>query len=113
MRITSLAKHERRRLNVWLILTELGTYSSAIQCPKCHGGVILSTDPLDQDAPWKCRACAYVVTSRSMLLLVETVFKELDSINSNDVVGLEEFLGMFSFRRSCMDFQTMTTTVAY
>lgn len=28
-----------------------------------------------------------------MLLLVETVFKELDSINGNDVVGFEEFLG--------------------
>ncbi|XP_037024983.1 SET domain-containing protein SmydA-8 [Bradysia coprophila] len=72
--------------------TELGTYSSAIQCPKCHGGLILSTDPLDQDAPWKCRACAYIVTGRSMLLLVDTVFKELDSINSNDVLGFEEFL---------------------
>lgn len=54
----------------------------------------MSTDPLDQNAPWKCRACAYIVTGRSMMLLVDTVFKELDSINSNDVVGFEDFLGM-------------------
>lgn len=75
--------------------TELGTFSSAIQCPKCRGGQILSTDPLDQNAPWKCRACAYIVTGKSMLLLVDTVFKELDAISCNDVVAFEEFLGMF------------------
>lgn len=33
--------------------TELGTYTSALRCPKCNGGYILTTDPLDQDAPWK------------------------------------------------------------
>lgn len=76
--------------------TELGTFSSAIQCPKCRGGLIFSTDPLDQDASWKCRACAYIVTGKSMLLLVDTVFKELDSINCNDVVAFEEFLGILS-----------------
>lgn len=32
--------------------TELNTYTSAMHCPKCRGGLILSTDPLDQDAPW-------------------------------------------------------------
>lgn len=80
----------------WNSHTELGTYSSAIQCPKCRGGLILSTDSLEQNAPWKCGACAYIVTGKSMLLLVDTVFKELDSINSNDVVGFEEFLGKLS-----------------
>lgn len=75
--------------------TELGTYSSAIQCPKCRGGHILSTDPLDQNAGWKCRACNYIVTAQSMVLLIDTVYKELDAIDSNDVNGFEEFLAKY------------------
>ena len=33
--------------------TELTSYSSAIQCPKCNSGIILSINPLQQEAPWK------------------------------------------------------------
>lgn len=55
----------------------------------------MSTDPLDQNAVWKCRACSYVVTGASMLLLIETVYKELDAIDSNDVTGFEEFLAKY------------------
>lgn len=55
----------------------------------------MSTDPLDQAATWKCRACAYIVTGQSMMLLVDTVYKELDAIDSNDVVGFEAFLAKY------------------
>lgn len=72
--------------------TELGTYSSAMRCPKCRDGLILSTDPLNQKAPWKCKACDYSVTAASMVLLLEKIFKELDTIDPHDVESQEDFL---------------------
>ncbi|PSN56126.1 hypothetical protein C0J52_10643 [Blattella germanica] len=33
--------------------TELGTYAGALKCPKCNGPV-LSTQPLDNSAEWRC-----------------------------------------------------------
>lgn len=75
--------------------TELGTYTSAIQCPKCRGGLILSTDPLNQEADWRCRACKYIVSADSMLKLIDTVYKELDAVDANSVVGFEEFLSKY------------------
>lgn len=72
--------------------TELGTNSSTIQCPKCKHGHILSANPLRQDSMWKCQSCDYIVTGDAMLKLVDTVFKQLDSIDGNDVGAFEEFL---------------------
>lgn len=73
--------------------TELGTYASAMKCPKCmSNGLILSTDPLNENAPWKCNKCSYIVTGQSMLLLVDTVYKELDAIDGSNADGLEGFL---------------------
>lgn len=73
--------------------TEFGTYSSAVQCPKCNGaGLIISTNSLQQDAPWKCDKCGYIVTGASMMKLVDTVSTELDAIDSNDIVAIEKFL---------------------
>lgn len=41
---------------------------------------------------WKCQSCDYIVTGEAMSKLVDTVFKQLDSIDGNDVVAFEEFL---------------------
>lgn len=76
--------------------TELGTYASAMKCPKCSSnGLILSTEPLNENAPWKCNRCNYIVTGQSMLLLVDTVFKELDDIDGSDADALEGFLDKY------------------
>lgn len=84
--------------------TEFGTYTSATKCPKCNtngsadggdGGLILSTAPLAETAPWKCNKCNYMVTGQSMLLLVDTVYKELDAIDASDAEGIEDFLNKY------------------
>lgn len=75
--------------------TELGTFASAMLCPKCSGqanGLILPTEPLNEKAAWKCNKCKYTVTGQSMLLLVDKVFAELDAIDGTDADGLEDFL---------------------
>ncbi|KAK9727535.1 SET domain [Popillia japonica] len=33
---------------------ELGTYTSALICPKCNIGLVLSLNPLDNDSSWSC-----------------------------------------------------------
>ena len=76
--------------------TEFATYSSALICPKCNNdGLILSTNPLSETATWQCNNCSYVVTGQSMLRLVDTVFRELDDIDSNNAEGFEEFLSKY------------------
>lgn len=55
--------------------TELGTYTSALICPKCKIGLVLSTKPLDADAPWSCtnkiKCSGYTVNAKSMKLLID------------------------------------------
>lgn len=72
--------------------TELGTYTGAMICPKCKDGMILATDPLNQQAPWSCKSCKYSVSAQSMYILLEKIFKEMDSIEPHNIVEHEEFL---------------------
>lgn len=75
--------------------SELGTYASAMLCPKCStqsNGLILAIEPLNEKSAWKCNKCNYMVTGHSMLLLVDKVFTELDAIDGGDADGLENFL---------------------
>lgn len=76
-------------------ITELGTYSSALICPKCHNGLILPTNALQQTAPWQCIKCKYTVTANSMLLLLDKIYGELDEIDAMDVQGFEAFLDKY------------------
>ncbi|RZB38993.1 msta, isoform B-like [Asbolus verrucosus] len=76
--------------------TEMGTYSGALICPKCKTGYVLSTNPLDPEADWKCtnleRCPGYRITSKSMQLLIDRIGHEVDGIGCNDVVAMEAFL---------------------
>lgn len=72
--------------------TELGTYCSAMRCPKCQNGLILPTAPLDQDSIWKCSKCKYTAASQTIAVLLETMFKELDAIDPHDIELQEAYL---------------------
>ncbi|XP_018323549.1 SET domain-containing protein SmydA-8-like [Agrilus planipennis] len=82
--------------------TELGTFTSALRCPKCEKGWVLSTNPLDPEAAWSCnnsqtqesenRCPGYRVTAKSMKLLINRITQEVDSIDCNDIERMEEFL---------------------
>lgn len=57
--------------------TELGTYTSALLCPKCKSGLVLSTQPLNAEAHWSCtnklnsQCPGYTVSAKSVNLLIE------------------------------------------
>ncbi|XP_044252452.1 SET domain-containing protein SmydA-8-like [Tribolium madens] len=75
--------------------TELGTFTSALICPKCKDGFVLSSNPLDSEADWTCvnKKCpGYKITSKSMQLLLEKITQEVDNIDCNDVIAMETFL---------------------
>lgn len=76
--------------------TELGTFTGALICPKCKDGYVLSTNPLDPEADWKCinfdKCPGYKLTARSMQLLLDKISQEVDNIDCNDVRAMETFL---------------------
>ncbi|KAG8238075.1 hypothetical protein J437_LFUL017916 [Ladona fulva] len=77
--------------------TELGTYMSALKCPLCEKdgviGRVLSTNPLDEDAEWKCDKCGkYVALSSTVSSVIERVNEEAEKLPSDDVEACENFL---------------------
>ncbi|XP_040168533.1 SET domain-containing protein SmydA-8 [Anopheles arabiensis] len=72
--------------------SELGTNCSALRCTKCPRGHILPTDPLNPEAEWHCRQCSTVMSCEAVILLLEQLSQQLETIGGNDVDGLETFL---------------------
>ncbi|EFA08507.1 SET domain-containing protein SmydA-8 [Tribolium castaneum] len=76
--------------------TELGTFTSALICPKCKDGFVLSSNPLDPEADWTCsnynKCPGYKISAKSMQLLLDKITQEVDNIDCNDVITMETFL---------------------
>lgn len=54
--------------------TEFGTYAGSIYCSQCRVfdrseacPKMISEDPLDNDAQWRCEKCDYIISGRQML----------------------------------------------
>lgn len=85
--------------------TELGTYLGNIYCSICNGpftdrglfkgAMLISTDPLDESAPWKCEKCNHIIQSRQMFSGNEALKQELNRINKLSPKGFEEFLSKY------------------
>ncbi|KPJ18660.1 Protein msta, isoform A [Papilio machaon] len=63
--------------------TELGTHLSTIKCNKCDNGVILSTNPLDNDAQWICteKTCGFKTSGGAMRKMLAVVQAEVDQLD--------------------------------
>ncbi|XP_055627614.1 SET domain-containing protein SmydA-8 [Toxorhynchites rutilus septentrionalis] len=72
--------------------TEFGTHCSTLKCSSCPNGLVLPTDPLDQNAEWKCKTCTYTVSAKNVNQLLDKLFKEVDAIDGNSVQLYEEFI---------------------
>ncbi|XP_075980014.1 SET and MYND domain containing, arthropod-specific, member 3 [Anticarsia gemmatalis] len=65
--------------------TELGTHLSTLKCNKCDNGVILPSNPLDNESPWVCneKNCGFKTSSnavRKMLAVVQAEIEQLDAL---------------------------------
>ena len=72
--------------------SELKSFASAVLCG-C-GGTVLAGDPLDltQDAKWKCQECSLTLAALQVASQERDVTMDLNSIQRDDVRGLEDFL---------------------
>ena len=72
--------------------TELKSFASAVLC-SC-GGTVLACDPLDltQEAKWNCQECSLTLAALQVASQERDVTMDLNSIQRDDVRGLEDFL---------------------
>ncbi|KAL0871372.1 hypothetical protein ABMA27_005106 [Loxostege sticticalis] len=63
--------------------TELGTHLSTLKCQKCDNGVIMASNPLDDEAPWKCseKKCEFKTSSAAMRKMLAVVQAEIDQLD--------------------------------
>ncbi|CAG4960117.1 unnamed protein product [Parnassius apollo] len=64
--------------------TELGTHLSTLKCNKCDNGIILSTNPLDNDAQWSCteKSCGFKTSGAAMRKMLAVVQAEVDQLDA-------------------------------
>ncbi|XP_058056982.1 SET domain-containing protein SmydA-8 [Anopheles bellator] len=60
--------------------TELGTHFSSLLCSKCVGGLVVSTNPIDEQADWKCGHCDFKIAGAIVQKAVITMHNELDEL---------------------------------
>ncbi|KAB7504647.1 Protein msta, isoform A [Armadillidium nasatum] len=71
--------------------TELGTNLSTLICSKCSGE-IKSTDPLDQNALWKCSKCDHQLLAKQIKWGNDMLNEELRSLGKLDPRTMESFI---------------------
>lgn len=78
--------------------TELCTYVGAILCSQCKNsdGKIVSSDPLDPSAVWKCEVCDHTIPARQISWGNDAVRKEVSSLDKTSPHAMEEFLLKYS-----------------
>ena len=78
--------------------TELGSQLSSLVCPKCEQ-VMVQTDPLQPDSPWRCPRHSFSYSAAHVSSLVTDLrahFLSLGKDNGATLEGLEATLIMFS-----------------
>lgn len=86
--------------------TELGTNLGNIYCSVCNGpgskespwkgSMLLSTNPLDEFAPWKCEKCDHSILSRQMVWGNNALAQDLKKLDKNGPKDFEEFIEKYS-----------------
>ncbi|XP_063228985.1 SET domain-containing protein SmydA-8 [Bacillus rossius redtenbacheri] len=77
--------------------SELGSYLGSISCAACkpRDSRLVSADPLDAAAPWRCTACPHSVPGRRMAWGNDAMRQELDAVDRASPAGMEDFLGKY------------------
>lgn len=86
--------------------TELGTHLGNIYCSVCNnpfgqntdnrGSMLVSTNPLDEDAPWKCEKCGHSILSKQMVWGNNALKQDLLKLNKTNPYEFEDFIEKYS-----------------
>jgi hypothetical protein len=61
--------------------TELGTNMSSMKCNKCDSGFIMSSNPLNSLAQWKCTHCEFCTPGIAVKRVFSVIQSDLDQVN--------------------------------
>lgn len=83
--------------------TEFGTYIGSIYCSLCNGpgsittgSMLVSSNPLDENALWKCEKCEHFIQSRQMVWGNNALKQDLLNLNKTDPEEFENFIQKYS-----------------
>lgn len=69
--------------------TELNSHLSSFKCSKCDSGLIISTDPLNNEAEWKCTNCEFSTCGTAIAKAVNVMQSEIEAVASEFEPGAE------------------------
>ncbi|CAH2044084.1 unnamed protein product, partial [Iphiclides podalirius] len=86
--------------------TEFGTYLGNIYCSLCNGpytdndlmkgAMLVSTNTLDENAPWKCEKCDHYIQGRQMFWGNNALKQDLNKLDKSGPQELEEFIDKYN-----------------
>ncbi|KAM3965788.1 SET domain-containing protein SmydA-8 [Aphomia sociella] len=85
--------------------TEFGTYIGNIYCSICNGPgslidesrpMMVSTDPLDEGALWRCEKCEHFIQSRQMFWGNNALMQDLNKLKKGGPKEYEDFIRRYS-----------------
>ncbi|XP_052755151.1 SET domain-containing protein SmydA-8 [Galleria mellonella] len=85
--------------------TELGTYLGNIYCSICNGPgsdnitpkpMMVSSNPLDENALWRCEKCEHFIQSRQMFWGNNALMQDLNKLNKTGHKDYEDFIRRYS-----------------
>ncbi|XP_023303762.2 SET domain-containing protein SmydA-8 [Lucilia cuprina] len=72
--------------------TELNLFVGAVLCHKCKVGKIISTNPMDNSAVWRCQLCPHQLPAKQINLGNMAMLKEIEALDKTSVKAFEDFL---------------------
>lgn len=69
--------------------TELNSHMSSFKCSKCDPGLIISSDPLNDDATWKCTHCSFTTSGAAIAKAISVMQSEINHIMEQYSLGPE------------------------
>lgn len=73
--------------------TEFGTYIGSVCCNQCsQGSKLISSDPLNSEADWKCEKCGFVVEEHEYNWGNDVLKEEVSRLDKSNLTSFETFL---------------------
>lgn len=93
--------------------TELGLFAGSIVCPKCYNGKMISQDPLQEDALWRCTSlsCDHRIKADVYEAGQKSLMHEICSLTRDSPKEFEAFLS--KYRGALHETNTFVLQVKY
>lgn len=98
--------------------TEFGMYIGAGNCPKCFNGTndvmpkVISTDPMNNEAMWKCEKCEYTEDVNTYTQKLAIIKHDID-VSKKEPLEIVRFLDSFNSNTNVHPYLTPTLELKY